>query len=176
MMMASTQDMVPVKNISLYIPRLAHDSHKDSNFTALDQFIAYKFKSLAIGVVKNIDFKKGFINKEGRVYYKAFIHFENWYDNPTTRSLQHRIFNPKDYGNSCAKLVYEDPHYWMLLENKNQNKKQEAFELVKKLEKQLAQVAQLAEMFQLAQMTNHSKPIDPAQPGAKRTRMTAYGY
>jgi len=173
--MAFTQDMVPVKNISLYIPRLADDSHKDSDFATLDQFIAHKFQSLAIGVVKNIDFRKGFINKDGRVYYKAFIHFENWYDNATTRNLQHRIFCPKYYGNQCAKLVYEDPHYWMLLKNKNENKKQEAFELVKKLEKQLAHVAQLAEMFKLSQLTNQSHN-ETVQPGAKRSRVVAYGY
>ena len=55
--MASAQDMVHVKNISLYIPRIAHDSHKDSNFTTLDQYIAYKFQSLGIGIVENITLK-----------------------------------------------------------------------------------------------------------------------
>uniref|UniRef100_A0A6C0CS93 Uncharacterized protein n=1 Tax=viral metagenome TaxID=1070528 RepID=A0A6C0CS93_9ZZZZ len=173
--MATKQDMTHVKNISLYIPRMAEDSHKDSQFSTLKEFVAYRFRTLAIGIVKDIQLKNGFTNKDGRIYYKAFIHFDEWFDNATTRSLQHRIFNPRDYGNSCAKLVYEDPHFWMLLENKHNDQKQYAFELVSKLEKQLAQVAQLAEMFKLSQINAQYHYSSPP-PGNKRSRVSTHGF
>ena len=176
--MALTHDMTSVKNISLYVPRMAEDSHKNSPFKDLQDFVRFRFKALAIGEVSHIDFKKGFVNKDGRMYYKAFIHFNLWYDNPTTRSIQDRIFHQDQYNNSCAKLVYDDPHYWMLLEykeNQNKSKKQQAFELVSKLEQQLAQVAEMAEMFKLAQAKMNTQ-YENAAPGSKRSRMATYSY
>lgn len=165
--------MVLVRNISLYIPRLAHDSHKDSDIQTLGDFIAYKFKTLAIGVVKNVDFKKGFINKDGRMYYKAFVHFEFWYDNATTRSLQHRIFNQPEYNNSCAKLVYEDPHFWMLFEYKHSKQKKDPYKLIDKLEKQLEKVQNIAAAFKAANDEMRKKQ-SAQQPGRKRSRLDYY--
>lgn len=176
--MAFSSGMTSVKNISLYIPRMAEDSHKNSQFKDLNDFIRFRFKALAIGEVSHVDFKKGFVNKDGRMYYKAFVHFNLWYDNPTTRSIQDRIFHEAEY-NSCAKLVYDDPHYWMLLEykeNQNKSKKQQAFELVSKLEQQLAQVAEMAEMFKLAQARINTGQYESAPPGSKRSRMATYSY
>jgi hypothetical protein len=167
---SSFHPMTSAQNISLYIPRLAYDSHKDSDIQTLGDFIAYKFKSLVIGVVRNVDFKKGFINKEGRIYYKAFVHFEFWYDNPTTRSLQHRILNPKEYANNCAKLVYEDPHFWMLFEYKPSRYKRDPFKLIEKLEKQLEQVQTIAAAFKAAN-DEIKKRQSAQQPGRKRSRI-----
>jgi hypothetical protein len=167
---SSFHPMTSAQNISLYIPRLAYDSHKDSDIQTLGDFIAYKFKSLVVGVVRNVDFKKGFINKEGRIYYKAFVHFEFWYDNPTTRSLQHRILNPKEYANNCAKLVYEDPHFWMLFEYKPSRYKRDPFKLIEKLEKQLEQVQTIAAAFKAAN-DEIKKRQSAQQPGRKRSRI-----
>jgi len=171
--MASNQDMAPVKNMSLYIPRMAEDSHKYSEFSNLTDFVAYKFQMLDIGLVRDIEYKKGFVNKVGRIYYKAIVHFDLWNDNQTTRGLQDRILNPSKYSCKHARLVYDDPHYWMLLEHKVETKAQ-AFELVTKLENQLAQVAQLAQMFKMAELTRSS--YQHTAPGSKRSRVETYAY
>ena len=177
--MASTQDMAPVKNISLYIPRMAEDSHKFSTFATLTDFVAHKFQMLDIGLVRDIEYKKGFVNKDGRVYYKAIVHFDLWNDSQTARSLQDRILNPSKYSCKHARLVYDDPHYWMLLEHKVEPKVQ-AFELVTKLENQLAQVTKIAQLFQMAQLnqsqTSSSGSYEWAAPGNKRSRFETYGY
>lgn len=173
--MAAYQNTTPVKNISIYIPRMAENSHEDSDFNNLTDFIADRFQNLEIGIVEDIKYKKGFVNKEGRVYYKTIITFDLWYDNGTTRTLQDRILNPQDYNNKYARLVYDDPHYWILLEHKVEiNTKLHTLELVSKLEQQLAQVSHLAEMFKLAQLNKES--YEMVQPGSKRPRVANYAY
>lgn len=93
--------------LSIYIPRVFanwRDSEKMSKV----------FEDLNIGQVRRIDF----VDKEtpdGNKYSQAFIHFHVWYDNGHTRNLQARIEDPND----TAKIVYDDPWYWMLFKNSN---------------------------------------------------------
>jgi hypothetical protein len=97
------------KNISLYIP------HVFSNIS-LDR-IANIFKILRIGKVRQIDLvlNKG---KKRQRYNAAYIHFEYWYDNVAARNFQERVRNP----NKEARIIYDDPWYWIVLENKNPRK------------------------------------------------------
>jgi hypothetical protein len=90
--------------MSIYIP------HVFSNIT--EDRITRVFDSLSLGKVKNIDFVEK-MSKYGAVYNAAYIHFENWYDTVTSRSFQERVRNP----DKEARLVYDEPWYWIVLEN-----------------------------------------------------------
>jgi hypothetical protein len=90
--------------MSIYIP------HVFSNIT--EDRITRVFDSLSLGKVKNIDFVEK-MSKYGTVYNAAYIHFEYWYDTVTSQSFQERVRNP----DKEARLVYDEPWYWIVLEN-----------------------------------------------------------
>jgi hypothetical protein len=99
--------MSSIPNISLYIP------HIFANYTKDD--VAEVFDHQNIGKVKNIDFVSK-LGKDGKPYNAAYIHFKNWFDNVPAHNLQKRVLNPE----TEARIMYEDPWYWILLENKAQ--------------------------------------------------------
>jgi len=96
-----------IQNISLYIP------HIFANYTKED--VSRVFEDLNIGKVKNIDFVSK-MSKEGKVYNSAYIHFVEWYDTIVAYNFQSRVLDV----NKEARLMYEDPWYWIVLENKAQ--------------------------------------------------------
>jgi hypothetical protein len=96
-----------IQNISLYIP------HIFANYTKED--VSRVFEDLNIGKVKNIDFVSK-MSKEGKVYNSAYIHFVEWYDTIVAHNFQSRVLDV----NKEARLMYEDPWYWIVLENKAQ--------------------------------------------------------
>jgi sporulation protein YlmC with PRC-barrel domain len=96
--------MSAMNNVSLYIPHVFADISKEE--------VINIFESLRIGKVSNIDF----VNKisDQTQYNAAYIHFEYWYDNTAARNFQERVLNP----DKEARIVYDDPWYWIVLENK----------------------------------------------------------
>ena len=101
-------DVDPFTNISLFIPRVF------INITW--QEIVSIFNKLRIGKVSHVDFqeKRG---RDGIAYHSVFVHFEYWYDNVAARNFQARVLDPLQE----ARLVYDDPWHWIVLENKRQN-------------------------------------------------------
>ena len=95
-----------INNISLYIP------HIFANFSK--EFVAGLFADMNIGKVKHIDFVLK-VGKDGKEYNSAYIHFEHWYENPEAREFQERVLNQ----NKEARIVYDEPWYWIVLENKS---------------------------------------------------------
>ena len=97
----------PVNKMSLYIPHIFANYGEDD--------VAKIFEELNIGKVKNIDFipKMG---KDGKAFNAAYIHFEYWFANPTAANFQERVLDPTKE----ARLVYDEPWYWIVLENKGQ--------------------------------------------------------
>jgi len=91
-------------NISLYIPHVFANISK--------KMVAETFEDLRIGNVKRVDFvyKRG---SNGN-FNAAYIHFNHWYDNVAARNFQERVINP----NMEARIVYDEPWYWIVLENK----------------------------------------------------------
>jgi hypothetical protein len=89
--------------MSLYIP------HVFSNIS-VDKIIK-TFESLGLGRVKKVDF----VSKMGNTgeYNAAYIHFEYWYKTDAAQIFQDRVKNP----NKEARIVYDDPWYWIVLEN-----------------------------------------------------------
>ena len=98
--------MSTIQNISLYVP------HVFANYSKTD--VAKVFNEY-VGHVKEVDFvsKK---SHDGRPYNAVYIHFHAWHNNHATVNLQARILDP----NQEARIVYDDPWYWIVLENKGQ--------------------------------------------------------
>ena len=94
-------------NMSLYIPSVTGSTTQEQ--------ITRIFKSLNIGVVSRVDFiDKDSQHDSGTNHRMAFIHFDFWYINNTSYHLQERIL---DQGQ--GKIVYNDPYYWIVMENSN---------------------------------------------------------
>ena len=130
----ATFNMTFNNQLSLFIPRVVPE-------WASRELIADKFKMLDIGTISRVDFiEKSSAN--GLKYYQAFLHFEMWENNPATRNIQARIYNSEQ----CARLIYDDPWYWILLKNHNPLTQEEVAvnaalqERVVALEEQIVQI------------------------------------
>ena len=97
--------MSTINNISIYIPHVFANIDKDR--------VSDAFESQGIGKVKNVDFV-GKLGKDGYAFNAVYVHFEYWYNSSVARNFQERVLNP----NKEARIVYEDPWYWIVLENK----------------------------------------------------------
>ena len=91
-------------NISLYIP------HVFSNFTS--EYIANIFESMDIGKVNHVDLVAK-IDKHGKAYNSAYIHFEYWFSSIIAQNFQDRVLDP----NKEARIIHDDPWYWIVMEN-----------------------------------------------------------
>lgn len=102
--MISSLNSSSISNISLFIP------HVFPNFSK--QYIADVFERHNIGMVDHIDLvaKK---DRYGKSYNAAYVHFKYWYSGSITENFQARVKNPKKE----ARIVYDDPWYWIILEN-----------------------------------------------------------
>ncbi len=63
----------------------------------------------------NMIHMKGESRRRGHPMYKAIVYFSAWYDNIIAYNFQQRIFN-----NGDARVVYDDPWFWVAMENKEQ--------------------------------------------------------
>jgi hypothetical protein len=86
--------------LSLFIPRILKST--------TDTLIKKVFSELGVGIVSRVDFVE---NEKGNM--TAFVHFKEWFNNLTTQHLQERIFLKQQ-----GKIVYNDPYYWIVMENK----------------------------------------------------------
>lgn len=86
---------------SLYIPRVYGNIPHT--------FIQETFEGLDLGIVSHIQTVK----REGNAYM-AFVHFKSWnVQNPAAVNLAKKVNDP----NAQARIVYDDPWYWILLPN-----------------------------------------------------------
>lgn len=92
------------ENLSVYIP------HVFPNIS--EERIRAIFDKLNIGKVSNVDFVAKF-DRNGRPYNAAYIHFYYWHNTTAAFNLQKRILDPAQE----ARVVYDDPWHWVLLEN-----------------------------------------------------------
>jgi hypothetical protein len=97
-----------MKNISLFIPHIFANYRKED--------VINIFEDKQIGKVNHIDYIKKFNN--GTDYYAAYIHFDHWYDNSDAVKLHEDVLDTKKE----ARIMYEDPWYWIVLENKTPQK------------------------------------------------------
>lgn len=94
-----------IENISLYIP------HVFANISA--ERISYSFEQY-IGKVSRVDLVSK-IDKTGKFYNAAYIHFTHWYNSDAAYNFQSRVLDDE----AVAKFVYDDPWHWVVLENKS---------------------------------------------------------
>ena len=94
-----------LENMSVYIP------HVFPNFTS--EYIAGVFEKLRIGVVDHIDLVAK-VDRQGKPYNAAYIHFKYWCSGPAAENMYYKIKNP----NEEARIVHDEPWFWILLENK----------------------------------------------------------
>ena len=93
-----------LENMSVYIP------HVFPNFTS--EYITGVFESLRIGVVNHVDLVAK-VDRQGKPYNAAYIHFKYWCSGPAAENMYYRI---KDTSKE-ARIVHDDPWFWILLEN-----------------------------------------------------------
>jgi len=98
-----------INNISVFIPRVF------SNIT--EERIIEAFENNRLAKVSNIDFIDKMDHK-GNHYYSVYVHFEYWYDNIAAFNFQQKVLDPT----VDAKLVYDDPWHWIVLENTSQKR------------------------------------------------------
>ena len=96
---------IAMQNISLYIP------HVFPNISSTKIFDV--FEEQRIGNVRNVDLipKK---DSNGKPYNAAYIHFYEWCDNIAARNFQERVLDKSKE----ARIVYDEPWHWIVLENK----------------------------------------------------------
>jgi hypothetical protein len=94
------------QSLSLFIPRVFANISQ--------QQIADIIYNSGLGVVKKIDRVLKRDSSNGNEYYSAYIHFDCWFDTDTVARFQKRVVNPEKE----ARIVYNDPWYWIVLENK----------------------------------------------------------
>ena len=92
--------------LSIYIPRVFQNITKERIATIL--------KSLDLGEVRQVDLVPR-INHAGEPYNMAFIHMRLWYDSHASTNFQEKVLDPERE----ARVVYDDPWYWIILENRN---------------------------------------------------------
>lgn len=93
-----------LENMSVYIP------HVFPNFTT--EYIASIFEDFGIGIVDHIDLVAK-MDKHGKHYNAAYIHFEYWCSGPAAEDMYYRIKDERQE----ARIVHDDPWFWILLEN-----------------------------------------------------------
>ena len=88
--------------MSLYIPRVFENIDEEK--------IIKTFESLLLGKVNHVDFVTKMDKKS--VYKSAYVHFDYWFKNVAADNLQDKIRKNKE-----ARIVYDDPWFWVVLEN-----------------------------------------------------------
>ena len=91
-------------NFSVFIPHMFPNISKER--------IANAFESNQLGLVKKIDLVSN-IDKQGKKYNCAFIHFSHWYMSDSAMRFLKRVEDPSKE----ARLVYDDPWFWIILPN-----------------------------------------------------------
>ena len=97
--------MNALSNISLYIPHVFPNIDEDR--------IARIFDLLIIGKVSHVDFVSK-TDRHGKNYNSVYVHFDYWYNTVAAVNFQEKVVNPEKE----ARLVYDDPWFWVVLENK----------------------------------------------------------
>jgi hypothetical protein len=88
---------------SVFIPRVSSKMTTD--------MVSYIFQKQELGNVKRVDLVAK-MDKRGIPYNAAYVHINNWFINPASLNFQERIENGKE-----ARIVYDDPKYWVVLKN-----------------------------------------------------------
>lgn len=87
--------------------------------------ISDAFETNTLGIVSEIDIV-GKRDRNGRSYNSAYVHFDHWYDNDHAQRFLERVQDPEKE----ARLVYEDPWFWIVLPNTGTKQQQQQQQVV----------------------------------------------
>ena len=90
------------RELSMYIPYVSADG----------EFIKNTIEDFGFGKVKRVDCV---VRGNDESTSMAFIHMEYWEENALVENFQNRIKS----SDKEARIVYDDPKYWIILPNKN---------------------------------------------------------
>ncbi len=91
--------------LSIYIPRIFSNISKSQ--------VAKVFEDLELGEIERIDMIP-YTNAKGVPLYRAFVYIQ-WSNSGASVHLQEKIKDPDQQ----AKIMYQEPWFWILLPNKN---------------------------------------------------------
>jgi hypothetical protein len=57
------------------------------------------------------------MGENGLPYHSTYVHFNYWFENQVARNFYDRVIHPEKE----ARIVYDDPWYWVVLKNKGKN-------------------------------------------------------
>ena len=106
--------MAQSQPLSIYIPRV---------FGNLDEeYIKSVFEKLDLGRVRRVDLvpRQNPVDEFGGASSTensnmAFVHFWEWHDNTSSLNFREKVLDSERE----ARIVYDDPWYWIVLENRN---------------------------------------------------------
>jgi hypothetical protein len=170
--------------LSIYIPRIANKCFKKQaglSFNNMTDFVKHMFHSLDIGRVKRVELAPIY-SKNGSPsnFSNGFVHFDTWYYTLTAFNIQEKMQDKT--GGGIAKLVYDDPHYWILKHNTStaQTDRNEVSALKAQISDMNTRLAIYHTMLSLAQhqlgslqgliTSEHAYGTDPGQGPVKRRR------
>ena len=82
--------------------------------------ISDAFETHSLGIVLDIDIV-GKRDRNGRAYNSAYVHFDKWFDTENAQRFLEFVQNPEKE----ARLIYEDPWYWIVLPNTGTKQQQQ---------------------------------------------------
>jgi len=92
---------IPMDQPSLCIPRVFHKITR--------QQVGDVISDLNLGDIDHIDM----VMKPGDTHGRVFIHFRQWYVNPTATKARGRVVDGKE-----IKVIYQDPWFWKISANR----------------------------------------------------------
>ena len=92
---------IPMDQPSLCIPRVFHKITR--------QQVGNVISDLNLGDIDHIDM----VVKPGDTHGRVFIHFRQWYVNPTATKARGRVVDGKE-----IKVIYQDPWFWKISANR----------------------------------------------------------
>lgn len=103
-----------------------------------EQRIRNTFSDLEIGNISHVDFvlKR---NKDGKEYNMVFVHFSELFDCEAANHFKEDVENPEKQ----AKIVYEDPWYWIVLPNTGKQNDQQQNMIYMSEQQQQYQMSQM---------------------------------
>lgn len=90
-------------NPSICIPRMFPNQTKEMVFSV--------FKQLNLGEIERVDLVKR-KKEDGTPMMRGFVHFKQWYDNESARSVLSK-FAESDQTKQSFKVQYHDKWYWI---------------------------------------------------------------
>ena len=171
---------------SIYIPRVHNQCYKADvgghTFQNLGDFIKYTFEHLDIATVDYVDLIP-LLTQNGQLtaFSQAFVHLKQWNPGPTSEGIIQRMTDFENgKGDNPTRLVYDDPHYWILKPNKsimaNMNGDGYAAQLSLLHQQVINLTAQIQQYQQHINVSNYSEAgMNPHSPKRRRKSPLSVG-